>query len=191
VGRRDGLADLVVLHADGSQARRTIERLSRAGVDGGAIVLLGPVEARAPGRHGDRQTDLGSSLALGGRVVRGALLGMVPGALFGLLVLAVAVGDQPWPALFAGAGGGATLGAGIGVLVALLAAPTMASSWERTFSPLLPGGVAVGVHVANRKTQRRAQRALRRSPGVTVQEVEDLDDLPPRAPVIDEDDPRA
>ena len=181
----------MVLHADGSQARRTIERLSRAGVDGGAMVLLGPVEARAPGRHGDRQTDLGSSLALGVRVLRGALLGMMPGALFGVLVLAVAVGGQPWPALLAGAGGGATLGAGIGVLVALLAAPTMASSWERTFSPLLPGGVAVGVHVANGKTQRRAQRALRHARGVTVQEVADLDDLPPRAPVIDEDDPRA
>jgi hypothetical protein len=191
VGRRDGLADLVVLHGDGSQARRTIERLSRAGVDGGAIVLLGPVEASAPGRHGDRQTDLGSSLALGGRVLRGALLGMLPGALFGVLVLAVAVGDQPWPALLAGAGGGATLGAGIGVLVSLLAAPTMATSWERTFSPLLPGGVAVGVHVASRKTQRRAERALRRVQGVTVQEIEDLDDLPPRTPVIDEDDPRA
>jgi hypothetical protein len=191
VGRREGLADLVVLHADGSQARRTIERLSRAGVDGGAIVLLGPVEARAPGRHGDRQTDLGSSLALGGRVLRGALLGMVPGALFGVLVLAVAVGDQPWPALVAGAGGGATLGAGIGVLVSLLAVPTMASSWERTFSPLLPGGVAVGIHVANSKTQRRVRRALRRAHGVTIQEVEDLDDLPPRAPVIDEDEPGA
>ena len=189
MGRREGLADLVVLHADGSQARRTIERLSRAGVDGGAISLLGPVEARAPGRHGDRQTDLGSSLALGGRVVRGALLGMVPGALFGVLVLAVAVGDQPWPALFAGAGGGAMLGAGIGVLVSLLSAPTMASSWERTFSPLLPGGVAVGIHVANSKTERRVRRALRRARGVTIQEVEDLDDLPPRAPVIDEDDP--
>ena len=190
MGRREGLADLVVLHADGSQARRTIERLSRAGVDGGAIVLLGPVEARPPGRHGDRQTDLGSSLALGGRVLRGALLGMVPGALFGVLVLALAVGGQPWTALLAGGGGGAILGAGIGVLVALLSAPTMASCWERTFSPLLPGGVAVGIHVANRKTQRRAQRALDRVRGVTVQEVEDLEDLPPRAPVIDEDDPR-
>lgn len=190
MGRRDGLADFVVLHADGAQARRTIERLSRAGVDGGAIVLLGPVEARPPGRQGDRQTDLGSSLALGRRVLRGVLLGMLPGAVFGVLLLAVAAEDQPWPALLAGAGGGALLGAGIGVLVALLAAPTMASSWERTFSPLLPGGVAVGVHVADRKTHRRAQRALRPSRGLTVQEVDDLDDLPPRAPVLpEEDDP--
>lgn len=191
MGRRDGHADLVVLHADGRRARHTIERLSRAGVDGGSIVLLGPVEAKPPGRQGDRQTDLGSSLALGGRVLRGVLLGMAPGALFGVLVLAVAVGDQPWPALLAGAGGGATLGAGIGVLVSLLGAPTMASSWERTFSPLLPGGVAVGVHVASHKTQRRARRALHRTHGVTVQEVADLDDLPPRAPVLDEDDPGA
>lgn len=188
MGRRDGHRDLVVLHSDGRDARRTIERLSRAGVDGGSIVLLGPVEARPPGRHGDRQTDLGASLALGGRIVRGVVLGMPPGAAFGLLLLAVAVGGQPWPALLAGAAGGATLGAGLGVLVALLATPTMASSWERTFAPLLPGGVAVGVHVTTRRTQRRARRALRPSRGLVVEEVEDLDDLPPRTPVVPEDD---
>ncbi len=182
MGRRSGFEDLVVLHADGRSARRTIERLSRAGVDGGAIVLLDPVEARAPGRAGDRQTDLGSSLALGGRVLRGVLLGIPPGAVFGMFVLAMA--DQPWAALVAGAFGGATLGAGIGVLVSLLSAPTMATSWERTFSPLLPGGVAVGVHIADRRNQRRANRALRALPGVTIQEVADLEDLPPRAPGV-------
>lgn len=182
MGRRDGHHDLVVLHADGPSARRTIERLSRAGVDGGSIVLLGPVEAQPPGRHGDRQTDLGSSLALGGRLVRGMLLGMLPGAAFGVLLLAVAVGDQPWPALLAGAGGGATLGAGLGVLVSLLSVPTMAPSWERTFSPLLPGGVAVGVHVTSDRTRRRARRALRGLTGVVTEEVEDLEELPPRRP---------
>jgi hypothetical protein len=182
VGRRSGFDDLVVLHADGPAARRTIERLSRAGVDGGAIVLLDPVEARAPGRAGDRQTDLGSSLALGGRVLRGALLGIPPGAAFGMVLLAVA--GQPWTALLAGAAGGGSLGAGIGVLVSLLSAPTMAASWERTFSPLLPGGVAVGVHVADGRVQRRARRALQSLDGVTVQEVADLEDLPPRAPSI-------
>lgn len=188
MGRRDELADLVVLHTDGAGARRTIERLSRRGVDGGSIVLLGPVEARSPGRHGDRQTDLGSSIALGGRILRGALTGLLPGAAFGVLLLAVAVGGQPWPALVAGAGGGATLGAGLGILVSLLSTPTMASSWERTFAPLLPGGVAVGVHVTTRRSQRRARRALRGLGGVTIQEVEDLDDLPPRAPVVPEED---
>lgn len=184
MGRRSGFEDLVVLHADGRSARRTIERLSRAGVDGGAIVLLDPVEARTPGRAGDRQTDLGSSLALGGRVVRGVLLGIPPGALFGMVLLAVA--GQPGAALAAGAAGGATLGAGIGVLVSLLSAPTMAASWERTFSPLLPGGVAVGVHIADRRNQRRALRALGSLDGLTIQEVADLEDLPPRAPRVPE-----
>lgn len=184
MGRRSGFCDLVVLHADGPSARRTIERLSRSGVDGGVIVLLDPVEARPPGRAGDRQTDRGSSLALGGRVLRGVLLGMPPGALFGVVLLAVA--DQAWAALLVGAAGGATLGAGIGVLASLLSVPTMAASWERTFSPLLPGGVAVGVHVDDRRTQRRARRALRPSRGLTVEEVDDLEDLPPRAPGIPE-----
>jgi hypothetical protein len=182
MGRRSGLADLVVLHDDGRTARRTIERLSRGGVDGGAIVLLGPVEAVGDDRSGDRQTDLGSSLALGGRVLRGALLGMPPGAVFGLVLFLVVATRHPWTALLAGAAGGASLGAGIGVLVSLLSAPTMASSWERTFSPLLPGGVAVGVQVGDERTQRRARRALTSRPGIVVQEVDDLDDLPPREP---------
>jgi hypothetical protein len=68
------------------------------------------------------------------------------------------------------------------VLVGLLSAPTMATSWERTFSPLLPGGVAVGVHVTDHRTQRRARRVLGSNPAGTVQEVDDLDELPPREP---------
>lgn len=183
MGREAGIDDLVVLHGDGAAARRTIERLSRAGVDGGAIVLLGPVEAEAEGRHGDRQTDLGASLALGRRLVRGVLLGLPVGAAFGLALLAVAAEPPHGPGLLAGAGGGAVLGAGVGVLASLLSAPTMASSWERTFSPLLPGGVAVGIHVTGPRTDRRARRALRAVGGLTVTEVEDLDDLPPRSPV--------
>lgn len=183
MGREAGIPDFVVLHADGAGARRTIERLSRAGVDGGAIVLLGPVEARSEGRHGDRQTDLGASLALGRRLLRGLLLGLPVGAAFGLVLLALTAGQPGWYGLLAGAAGGGLLGAGIGVLASLLSAPTMATSWERTFSPLLPGGVAVGVRVTGRRTERRARRALRSARGLTVTEVEDLDDLPPRAPV--------
>jgi hypothetical protein len=183
VGRRSGLPDLVVLHDDGGAARRTIERLSRAGVDGGSIVLLGPVEAVGDDRSGDRQTDLGSSLALGGRVLRGAMWGIPPGAVFGLVLFFVVATRHPWPALLAGAAGGASLGAGIGVLIGLLSAPTMATSWERTFSPLLPGGVAVGVHVTDTRAQQRARRALASRSGFTVQEVDDLDELPPRQPL--------
>lgn len=183
MGRRSGLPDLVVLHDDGAGARRTIEQLSRRGVDGGSIVLLGPVEALGDDRSRDRQTDLGSSLALGGRVLRGALWGIPPGAAFGLVLFLVVATRHPWPALLAGAAGGASLGAGIGVLVGLLSAPTMATSWERTFSPLLPGGVAVGVHVTDARTQQRARRALASRPGLTVEEVDDLDELPPREPL--------
>lgn len=182
MGRDAGLADLVVLHEDGDGARRTIEQLSRAGVDGGAIVLLGPVEAVTEVRVGDRQTDGGSSRVLLSRLVRGWLLGAVPGVVFGLALLLAVGGEQPLGVLLAGSAGGLLLGAGIGALVALLSTPTMAASWERTFSPLLPGGVAVGIHVTSRRAQRRAHRALRRLPSGVVEEVDDLGDLPPRQP---------
>jgi hypothetical protein len=184
VGQRSGLPDLIAVHRDAGAARLTIERLSRAGVDGGAISLLGGSEVVTAGRYGDRQVDLGSSLALGGRVVRGIALGLVPGAVFGAVLLAFAT-EPTVMVLFAGAAGGALLGAAVGILLALLTVPTMASSWERTFAPMVPGGVAVGVRIDRPRTLRRARTVLRSSAVVTVVEVADLDDLPEEGPWAD------
>jgi hypothetical protein len=182
VGHRSGLPDLVVSHRDGAAARRTIERLSRHGVDGGAIELLGRLEVVSAGRAGDRQTDLGSSLALGKRVLRGVAIGVPPGALLGAVLLAW-VSEPSLVVIAAGAGGGASFGASVGALTALLAAPTMASSWERTFAPMVPGGVVVGIRVTSVRVERQARRALRRDGAYSIVEVVDLDDLdeePPR-----------
>ncbi len=173
----DGHPDLVAFHHDGRTARATITRLSRAGIDGNDIALLGPVEVVTAGRYGDRQTDRGSSLALGGLVLRGLLLGLVPGALFGALLLA-SFGGWTATVLFSGAGGGAFFGAAVGAMAGLLLAPTMVDSWERTFAPLVPGGVVVGVRCEDERSARRAARVLRVSGAHTVREVPDLDDLP-------------
>jgi len=83
------------------------------------------------------------------------------------------------PTLWAGAGGGAFFGAAVGALAGLLVAPTMVSSWERTFAPLVPGAVAVGVRCANERSARRAERVLRVSGAHTIRRVADLDALPP------------
>ncbi len=181
MGRRSGLPDLIAVHRDGRAARVTIERLSRAGVDGGAISLPGEREVVTAGRYGDRQTDLGSSLALGGRVLRGAVWGVGPGAAFGLVLLVIAT-EPSATVLLAGAGGGAVLGVGIGILLSLLMIPTMASSWERTFAPMLPGGVAVGIRINGPRTLRRARPILRRTDVQSVMEVVDLDELPSTPP---------
>jgi hypothetical protein len=181
VGHRSGLPDLVAVHRDGKAARITIERLSRAGVDGGAISILGDTEVVTAGRYGDRQVDLGSSLVLGGRVVRGIVLGVVPGAVFGIVLL-LAVTDPSPIVLASGAAGGGLLGMGIGILLSLLTIPTMASSWERTFAPRVPGGVAVGVRIDGPRTMRRAAPVLRSSDAYSVAEVADLDDLPDDGP---------
>ena len=181
MGHRSGFPDLVAVHRDAEAARATIERLSRAGVDGGAIQLLGDREVVTAGRYGDRQVDRGSSLALGGRVLRGVVWGVVPGAVFGALLLAVA-GEATGTTLLAGAAGGGLLGAGIGVLLALLTIPTMAGSWERTFAPMVPGGVAVGVRIDGARTRRRAPSILRSCGAHNLFEVADLDDLPPPQP---------
>lgn len=177
MGTVSGLPDLVLVLADGRAARQVIERLSRAGVDGGAIELLGRVEVVTAGRDGDRQIDRGSSLALGGRVLRGLLWGLPPGAVFGVVLLSVM--SRPGTATtLAGLGGGAVFGAGVGVLTSLLAVPSMAASWERTFAPLLPGGVAIGVRVTDPRTLARAHRVGAASQTRSVREVADIDDLP-------------
>ncbi|MFA9429361.1 hypothetical protein [Egicoccus sp. AB-alg2] len=174
--RSAGVPDVVAVHRNGSDARQTIERLSRAGVDGGSIRLLGRVEVTTAGRYGDRQTDLGSSLALGGRAARGLLYGAPPGAVFGAVLLALTT-EPTLFAITAGAGGGAAFGASIGVLTGLLSTPTMASSWERTFAPMVPGGVGVGVRIGSERQQRRVRRILERGEVLRVHEVDDLDDL--------------
>ena len=165
------------MHHDGRTARSTIERLSRAGVDGGAIELLGRSEVVTAGRYGDRQTDLGSSLAIGGRILRGVAWGVLPGAVFGALLLAFAT-TPSLTSIGAGALGGAGFGASLGALTSLLAVPTMASSWERTFSPMVPGGVVIGVRIDDDRGLQKAKRVLRLCGAHTVREVVDLADLP-------------
>jgi hypothetical protein len=177
VGVRSGLPDLLVVHADARAARTCIERLSRAGVDGGSIELIGRIEVRTAGRDGDRQTDRGSSLALGGRILRGAMWGVPPGAAFGAVLLGITSGEGA-TTLWWGLLGGGGFGAGVGVLIGLLTVPSMSSSWERTFAPLVPGGVAVGVRSTDARTLARARRVLASLDARTVREVADLDDLP-------------
>jgi len=172
-----GHPDLVAFHHDGRTARATIARLSRAGIDGNDIEIIGPVEVVTAGRYGDRQTDRGSSLALGGLVLRGLLVGLLPGTAFGAVLLAV-FGGWTLPVVLSGAAGGAFFGAAVGSLGGLLLAPTMVDSWERTFSPLVPGGVAVGVRCGDARTARRAERVLRVSGAHTIRSVPDLDALP-------------
>jgi hypothetical protein len=188
VGHRSGLPDLIAVHQDARAARATIERLSRAGIDGGAISLLAGREVVTAGRYGDRQIDRGSSLVLGGRVLRGLAWGVVPGALFGVVLLATSTESSP-RVLLAGAGGGALLGASIGVLLSLLTVPTMASSWERTFAPMVPGGVSIGVRIDRPRTMRRAWPILRSSGADRLLQVADLDDLPPLPPGQEPDYP--
>lgn len=183
MNQRVATPDVVVFHRDGRAARRTIERLSRAGVDGSAIRLVGPTEVVTAGRYADRQTDLGAARALLARFGRGALWGAVPGGAFGAVLLSVFAEPGLINAL-AGAGGGASVGAGVGALAALLLAPTMVTAWERTFAPLVPGGVLVGVRVASPRQRRRIDVVLRSTDPRDVVEVGDLDDLDDRVDLV-------
>ena len=177
MGRRAGQRDLVAFHGDARAARRTIVRLSRAGIDGGAIELLGRSVVVTAGRYGDRQTDRGASLALGGLVLRGFAWGAAPGAAFGAVLLGM-VASPEVNVVLAGAGGGAFFGGAVGALTGLLTAPTMAASWERTFSPMVPGAIAVGVRVQDGPTGVRVRRVLQGCSTVAIRTVDDLDELP-------------
>lgn len=177
MGRASHRPDLVAVHRDGAAARVTIERLSRAGVDGGTIELLGPVEVVTAGRYGDRQTDRASARLLLVRALRGGGIGAGIGAVVGLVVFALAT-DPTLVVLAGGAGGGAGFGASVGSIVGLLTVPTMVGPWERTFAPLVPGGVALGIRIGSSRDDRRVRRALHGGPAHSVREIVDLDDLP-------------
>ncbi|MFP4635041.1 MAG: hypothetical protein ACLFRD_04195 [Nitriliruptoraceae bacterium] len=189
MGHRSGCPDLVAFHPDASQARATISRLSRAGIDGGAIELLGRSLVVTAGRYGDRQTDRGSSLALARLVIRGGMVGSVPGAIFGAVLLAV-VRAPELAVTLAGAGGGAFLGGAVGVLTGLLTAPTMVTSWERTFAPMVPGPIAIGVRIERERDAERVRRMLSSAASVELRAVADLDELAD-APLEPSDLPRS
>lgn len=159
--------EMVLFHADGPSARRTVSRLSRAGFDGQAITFLAPTEVVTAGRYADRQVDRGITKALAKRALTGGLIGAVIGVLPGVALLA-AFTDPTSVIVAAGAAAGAVFGWGIGVLLAFQTTPTMVPVWERTFAPLLPGGVAVLVMVESKRQHRRLMRIVARSELVAV-----------------------
>lgn len=188
MGRQSGLHDLIAVHHDGAAARVTIERLSRSGLDGGAIELLGPIEVVTAGRYADRQTDLSSARTLLVRALRGCGVGAAIGAIVGVAVFALAV-EPTGVVLAAGAAGGIGFGCSVGSVVGLLNVPTMVGGWERTFAPLVPGGVALGIRIDGHRDDRRVRRALHGAPAHSVREVVDLDELPDGPLDLEQHDP--
>jgi len=159
--------EMVLFHVDGAAARRTVSRLSRAGFDGEAITFLAASEVTTAGRYADRQVDKGTARNLLVRAVTGGCIGAIVGVGPGMLLLAT-FAEPTWALLLAGAGAGGVFGWGIGVLLAFQITPTMVPMWERTFAPLIPGGVAVRVIVDSPKQWRRLRRVVRRSQLVAV-----------------------
>jgi len=161
------IGEMVLFHADGMTARRTVSRLSWAGFDGDAIRFLAPTEVTTAGRYSDRQVDRGITQTLAKRALAGGLIGAFIGVAPGAFLLAV-FSEATVVVLASGAAAGAVFGWGIGVLLAFQTVPTMAPVWERTFAPLLPGGVAVLVTIDSQRQYRRLMRIVARSELVAV-----------------------
>lgn len=159
--------EMVLFHVDGPSARRTVSRLSRAGFDGEAISFLAPSEVTTAGRYADRQVDKGITKTLAKRAVLGGFSGAIVGIVPGALLLGM-FGGTTVVVMGAGAGAGAMCGFGIGVLLAFQTIPTMVPMWERTFAPLLPGGVAVLVAIGSQRQYRQMMRIVGRSDLVAV-----------------------
>ncbi|MEX2533916.1 MAG: hypothetical protein WD360_08130 [Nitriliruptoraceae bacterium] len=166
---------MVLFHLDGTTARRTVSRLSRAGFDGDAMRFLAPSEVTTAGRYADRQVDRGITQTLAKRALTGGLIGALIGVVPGALLLAV-FSQATVVVLASGAAAGAVFGWGIGVLLAFQTVPTMAPLWERTFAPLLPGGVAVLVTISTERQYRRLMRIVARSELVAVLSYEEYRD---------------
>lgn len=176
MGRRSGVQDLIAIHRDAAAARSSIEALSRAGVDGGAISLLAAGDEMPLSRHAVRTSDGGASSRLGGVSVRGAVIGAIVGAAFGAVLVGFVAGSMT--AIAAGILGGAVAGAGLGALTGLMGLPTMAPAWERSFAPLRPGSVIVAVRNTSDDELTRAQAALEGTEAFELRRVRDIDDVP-------------
>jgi hypothetical protein len=164
---------LVARYPDGERAGRAIARLSRRGVDGGRIHLVG---GHPDGdRHDQRRVDAGTTGQLAGNLGRGVAVGAVVGAVFGAVVLLLVTSVAASAAVAVGALAGGSAGAGLGALTGLQATPSMSTAWAETFAPDPEGGVVVAVEARGDDALDRIEDALAGTGATDIRRAHDLE----------------
>jgi hypothetical protein len=147
-------------------ARRAIEALEHAGVDGDDIDLLGrgADAARTPTSPGrpDRRVARHVVRRLGLGAIIGAVAGAAAGLVLGLVVLAATStgGGAALVAAFVIVGVG--LGAVVSTFLSFERSVSFSEAWPLTFEDAPDGVVWVAVYSRDRRTRERADEALAR-----------------------------
>ncbi len=150
--------NVTATYPDMQRARRGVEVLEEAGVEGNDIFLQGSA-AREAATTGDTEQRDKSFMNRSARTVRQGVLYGALAALVASIVIGVIVFRDNTPAIVALAAGGTFVGAGVGLLVSALAQQKQSSAWEVTLDDVA-GPVAVGVHTHDLTAFEKATTAL-------------------------------
>jgi hypothetical protein len=151
-------SELRAAYPNMERARRAIDALERAGVDGGQIALAGDTAQEAATDTDTRVPDEKVTRRVGKRAVVGALAGAVVGTVVGLLLGAALSGGGG--ALWAAAMGGFLVGGTVGGILGGVSSLDMSEAWELTQHPARSGPVHVSVHSDDPDELARAKEAL-------------------------------
>lgn len=162
-------------------ARRAMDSLERAGINGSRISLLGPAAEAAAGKADTKQADeeLGEEAlwATVGGAATGAGVGGAVGLLAGAASFAIpGVGPAVGAGIWAATLGGAAAGTGVGFTAGAMANLQQSEAWELTLQEVGEGHVVVGVHTDDPGEYERAVRALQRANPRTVHRFDEQGD---------------
>jgi hypothetical protein len=140
------------------RARRAIDSLERAGVDGGHIHLAGRPAAEAAVDTDTRGPDARVTRLVTKRTARMAVAGSLVGGVGGVLLGFGLSGDA---GLWAGAIGGVVAGGAVGGVIGAYSSVDMSPAWELTQHPVDGGLVYVTVQADSPDEVQRAEEALK------------------------------
>lgn len=149
-------SELRAAYPNMERARRAIDALERAGVDGGHIALAGDTAEEAATDTDTRVPDERVTRRVGKRAIIGALAGAVVGTVVGLLLGVALSGGALWGAVM----GGFLVGGTVGGILGGVSSLDMSEAWELTQHPARGGPVHVSVHSEDPDELARAEEAL-------------------------------
>ena len=139
--------NMVATYPDMEVARKVLDALERAGVDGEDISLLGPHAEEAAAQTETRERDAHLVGDVTGKAMKGGAVGGVAGAIAGTAAFVIpGVGPAIGVGIWAATLGGAVAGGAVGGFAGGVAAMDQSEDWELTYDDVAEGKVLVATH---------------------------------------------
>ncbi|MEA2825611.1 MAG: hypothetical protein QOG43_50 [Actinomycetota bacterium] len=154
--------NVVATFATPEQARDALEGLSRAGIEGDRVSLVGRDAEEVASDPDTRLRDLELPAEVVKQAAKGGVVGTVLGALAGAAAFVIpgvgpGIGTGIFAAMFAGGIGGGAVGGMVGGIGSM----DLSENWELTFGDAIRGGkVLVAVHARSDEEAREAVEVL-------------------------------